>query len=321
MAALPIIDLSTISEAQLASELIRVGSDPGFFYVTGHGIAPGPAFELAREFFKVPRAEKTTYRNGSGDLGYTGMREESLAGMGPGDVKESFYLCDPSQRALQKLHPVLENGRDQLARFFTDTQALANRLLRAMEIGLEIPEGVLTEAHTGEACRMRLINYPATSTSAHDGAADDIRAGEHTDYGSLTLLYREPSDQGGLQVYQNGTWKDVPCFDDTIVVNIGDALEFWTAGRLRSTVHRVAFPRTDSENVARLSIPVFIQPDREVLLSPLRTSSSDALSGIVNDDIQRGFNEVLARKGYQSSEPVKSWEHLQSRIRATYKVA
>lgn len=58
--------------------------------------------------------------------------------MGPGDVKESFYLCDPSQRALQKLHPVLENGRDQLARFFTDTQALANRLLRAMEIGLEV---------------------------------------------------------------------------------------------------------------------------------------------------------------------------------------
>lgn len=179
----------------------------------------------------------------------------------------------------------------------------------------------MTEAHSGESCRMRLINYPATSTSAHKGAADDIRAGEHTDYGSLTLLYREPSDQGGLQVHQNGTWKDVPCFDDTIVVNIGDALEFWTAGRLRSTVHRVAFPRTASENVARLSIPVFIQPDREVLLSPLKTSSSDALSGIVNDDIQRGFNEVLARKGYQSSEPVKSWEHLQSRIRATYKVA
>lgn len=70
----------------------------------------------------------------------------SLAGMGPGDVKESFYLCDPSQRALQELHPVLENGRDQLARFFTDTQALANRLLRAMEIRLKVrlePQTVL----------------------------------------------------------------------------------------------------------------------------------------------------------------------------------
>ncbi|KAF4493476.1 2OG-Fe(II)oxygenase superfamily [Fusarium agapanthi] len=301
MAALPIIDLSTISEAQLASELIRVGNDPGFFYVTGHGIVPAPVFELAREFFEVPTADKMRYRNGSGDL----VRDE----LGGEDNLSFLWNANElflglhghegriSRRTLQELHPVLENGRDRLARFFTDTQALANRLLRAMELGLKIPEGVLTEAHTGESCRMRLINYPATSTSAHDGAADDIRAGEHTDYGSLTLLYREPSDQGGLQVHQNGSWKDVPCFDDTIVVNIGDALEFWTAGRLRSTLHRVAFPRTARENVARLSIPVFIQPDREVLLSPLKTSSSEALSRIVNDDILRRFSEVLARKG------------------------
>jgi isopenicillin N synthase-like dioxygenase len=68
MAALPIIDLSAISEAQLASELIRVGNDPGFFYVTGHGIAPGPAFTLAKEFFKSSESQKMKYRNGSGDL-------------------------------------------------------------------------------------------------------------------------------------------------------------------------------------------------------------------------------------------------------------
>ncbi|EWG55978.1 hypothetical protein FVEG_17723 [Fusarium verticillioides 7600] len=68
MAALPIIDLSTISEAQPTSELIRVGNDPGFFYITGHGIVPAPAFELAREVFKVPRADKIRYRNRSSDL-------------------------------------------------------------------------------------------------------------------------------------------------------------------------------------------------------------------------------------------------------------
>jgi|SRR5687768_16956813 hypothetical protein len=62
----------------------------------------------------------------------------SLAGMGPGDLKESFYLCNPSQTSSQELHPVLESGRDQLAEFFSGTQALANRLLRAMEIGLNV---------------------------------------------------------------------------------------------------------------------------------------------------------------------------------------
>jgi isopenicillin N synthase-like dioxygenase len=167
---------------------------------------------------------------------------------------------------------------------------------------------------------MRLINYPATTTSGLSGSANDIRAGEHTDYGSLTLLYREPSDQGGLQVRWGGSWKDVPCFDDAIVVNIGDALEFWTAGRLRSTVHRVAFPRSASENVGRLSIPVFIQPDREVLLSPLMAGGGTGPAA-GNEDMMRKFNEVLERKGYQSAKPVRSWEHLQSRIQATYKVA
>lgn len=62
-------------------ELICGGNDPGFFYVTGHGINPAPAFELAREFFKVSRADKMRYRNGTGDLvrGELGCKIPSLS--------------------------------------------------------------------------------------------------------------------------------------------------------------------------------------------------------------------------------------------------
>lgn len=166
---------------------------------------------------------------------------------------------------------------------------------------------------------MRLINYPPVSQLPHPEnekpgpEAEDVRAGAHSDYGSLTLLFRQPSDRGGLQVEgPGGEWADVPCVRDAVVVNIGDALEFWTAGRLRSTVHRVAFPRSASENVGRLSIPVFVQPDRGVLLEPFRDGGRPA----AEDDAE--FLEVLARKGYRSAKPVTSWEHLESRIRATY---
>ncbi|KAF5674691.1 oxidoreductase [Fusarium denticulatum] len=51
-AVLPILDLSTISEAQLASETIGVGNDPGFFYVTDHGIVPAPVFEAVLQSLK-----------------------------------------------------------------------------------------------------------------------------------------------------------------------------------------------------------------------------------------------------------------------------
>ena len=160
---------------------------------------------------------------------------------------------------------------------------------------------------------MRLINYPAISSrNAHENGGNDVRAGEHTDYGSLTLLFRQPCDQGGLQVRRNSQWVDVPCLKDAVVVNIGDALEFWTAGRLRSTIHRVAFPRSASENVRRLSIPVFIQPDRNVLLAPLKGTSGE------DHALPEEFLEVLKRKGYASVTPMTSKDHLAARVRSTY---
>lgn len=177
---------------------------------------------------------------------------------------------------------------------------------------------------------MRLLKYPPVEMTPPPESADadvelqDVRAGAHSDYGSLTLLFRQPSDQGGLQVLlpdgeQGGdSWIDVPCLEDAIVVNIGDALEFWTAGQLRSTVHRVAFPRCARENVARLSIPVFIQPDRDVILAPLLRGERPLVSrasAAEEDD----FLEVLQRKGYPSAKPVTSREHLARRIKATYR--
>ncbi|KAF3349844.1 hypothetical protein VD0002_g6260 [Verticillium dahliae] len=328
-AALPIVDLASFASAEdLGAELMRVGRNPGFFYVVGHDLSDDVAshvFRLAQHFFDAPAEEKLAYGNGSGDLGYTGMREETLSGKGPGDVKESFYLADPGT-SQQPLPPRLDRHREQLAAFFHDCDALAKKLLKAMAIGLGVPQDYLSKAHTGESCRMRLINYPAVSCEspkrdAVNNDSGDIRAGAHSDYGSLTLLFRQPSDQGGLQVLRQDdsagpTWIDVPCLPNAIVVNIGDALEFWTAGRLRSTVHRVAFPRNAKENVARLSIPVFIQPDRNVVLAPIGVSGGSSEGQPAVDDA--GFLNVLKRKGYASAAPVTSHEHLTSRIRATY---
>ncbi|KAK2053876.1 2OG-Fe(II) oxygenase superfamily protein [Colletotrichum caudatum] len=322
-AALPVIDLRSFEKVEdLGVELMRVGKDPGFFYVVGHELADHVAagvFALAQAFFNAPLEDKLAFANGSGDLGYTGLREETLSGAGPGDVKESFYLSDPGT-ASQPLPAGLERGRETLAAFFSACDGLAKTLLEGLAVGLGMPRDFLSRAHTGESCRMRLINYPPVPQlspphSQTNGETEDIRAGAHSDYGSLTLLFRQPSDQGGLQVLRDGAWVDVACLPDAIVVNIGDALEFWTAGRLRSTVHRVAFPRTARENVGRLSIPVFVQPDRHVILAPIRNRDEPLETG---QGLGADFLEVLRRKGYENAEPVTSSEHLNRRIRATY---
>lgn len=177
---------------------------------------------------------------------------------------------------------------------------------------------------------MRLIHYPAVPFEPSNRSATpdsglgsdvadesvDIRAGAHSDYGSLTLLFQQPTDQGGLQVLSSktNTWLDVPAIPGAIVVNIGDALEFWTAGRLRSTIHRVVFPRTEKEAIGRYSIPFFVQPDPDVLFEPMQTVSTDSTAQSMPQD----FAEVMARKRYQTSKPITFAEHLKDRIAATY---
>lgn len=77
--------------------------------------------------------------------------------------------------------------------------------------------------------------------------------GAHTDFGSLTLLFGRV---GGLQVLvpegmrgegegeENGRgegerWVYVRPLEGHAIVNVGDALSFFTGGLLRSCVHRV----------------------------------------------------------------------------------
>ena len=52
------------------------------------------------------------------------------------------------------------------------------------------------------------------------------------------------------EAMQSGLW--VPCdpVDGAITVNIGDALQYWSDGQLRSTYHRVRMPRKDENQVS-----------------------------------------------------------------------
>ncbi len=74
-----------------------------------------------------------------------------------------------------------------------------------------------------------------------------FRIGPHTDFGTVTVLDRQPG-AGGLQVYTDeGGWEDAP-YDppDAVTVNIGDLLEYWSGKRWPSGRHRVLPPQADA---------------------------------------------------------------------------
>jgi acyl carrier protein len=104
------------------------------------------------------------------------------------------------------------------------------------------------------------------------GPSTGLRALTHTDLNLITLLPapREP----GLQVQDSsGEWHDVPVSSGALVVNGGEMLELATGGRYPATPHRVVNPRSGDSLGSRLSMPMFLHPAPEVVLTPGVTAS------------------------------------------------
>jgi isopenicillin N synthase-like dioxygenase len=75
----------------------------------------------------------------------------------------------------------------------------------------------------------------------------------------------------GLQARSlDGSWIDVPPLEGTLVVNFGQVLEQWTAGRIRATEHRVL-----GNGVERYSIPFFYEARADATIAPLPIDPPD----------------------------------------------
>lgn len=124
-------------------------------------------------------------------------------------------------------------------------------------------------AKTGHAANaLRAINYPARDTASLPG---QLRAGAHTDYGTLTILRQDAV--GGLEVLgPAGTWAAVEPVPGAFVVNIGDLMARWTNDRWRSTLHRVVDPPDPRAAAARRqSMPYFQNANWSAEISCLQT--------------------------------------------------
>ena len=120
-----------------------------------------------------------------------------------------------------------------------------------------------------ESSLLRVIHYPPMSGNENTGS---IRAAAHEDINLLTMLVA--GSEPGLQVLDlDGQWHDISCDQDTIIVNSGDMLKMASGGYYPSTTHQVINPKV-TENVSRYSIPLFLHPRDEVILSESHTAES-----------------------------------------------
>jgi len=100
-----------------------------------------------------------------------------------------------------------------------------------------------------------------------------MRAAPHGDINLLTIL--PAATEPGLQVLgTDGRWHDVPCDFGLLIVNIGDMLEEASGRYFPSTVHRVLNPVGEAARKSRVSLPLFLHPRKEVVLSERYTVGS-----------------------------------------------
>ncbi len=223
--------------------------------------------------------------------------------------------------------PVLSNSLPSLAEFQSHCHAVCRRILSLFAQALEIPDkDFFTPSHTPEngpsGSIHRLLYYPPASKISAGEEKEEVIAGAHTDYGSLTLLFLRPQDTG-LQIVSSSEsgerWTNVPVIPNAICVNIGDLLSYWTAGFLKSTKHRVVRHRRDdaqaawegknvskNEEEGRYSIVYFCHPVDSTPLNPIPSNVIKARYDTSDSDYNAGKNALTAE------------EHLRKRLAETY---
>jgi len=257
----PTIDLRG-DTGSVAAAIGAAARDVGFFQVVGHGVDQrviDAAWSTARAFFDLPLADKLAAARvqPSDAYGYVPMAAEALArsmdGADAADQKETFNI-GPVDALGRPPHddgeawafgatpwpPALPALRPAWSAYFHEMLALAGRLMSLFATALGLPPDHFAASIDESPSALRALNYPAQEVPPPAGS---IRAGAHTDYGTLTIL-RQDDAPGGLEVHdhRSGGWVPVPANPDAFVVNLGDLLQRWTNDRWRSTLHRVVNP-------------------------------------------------------------------------------
>jgi isopenicillin N synthase-like dioxygenase len=310
---IPIIDVSAllagdhpVAIQEVADQLGSICETIGFFAVTGHGVHRQTIAELSKQsyaFFDLPYEEKMRIKRPRPEQnrGYIATGDETLARLGgvetPPDMKELFAIGpynvpndayhsapDAYPSFAPNLWPQGAPGLEPAMKAYWDAvERLGKAIAKGFAVALGLPSDYFVDKLNHNTSQLRIMHYPVPHTPPAPG---QLRAGEHSDLGMLTILTAD-NDRGGLQVKRRGGgWISVPVIEGAFIVNIGDLMMRWTNDRWVSTPHRVINP-SDIGDVGsrRLSIGYFFNPNYDTEISclpncqtPQRPAKYDSLT-------------------------------------------
>lgn len=230
--------------------------------------------------------EKLKYRADLENGEYNGYKPLGLREIAPGQFDNTeIYNIPKFTTQYERPHPALirENWLEieKFGRHIDDQ--IVFKLLVLFAIVLELPEDFFLQSHRYDEkgnTHLRYMKYH-TRTKEENEKSRNVWVKGHTDFGSLTLLFRQPI--ASLQVLTpQKTWKYVKPYPASITVNIADSLSFLTNGYLKSSVHRVIAPPPDQTHLDRYGVLYFVRPEDDLILKPVPSPLLERL-GLLDD--------------------------------------
>jgi isopenicillin N synthase-like dioxygenase len=329
--SIPIIDLEPFlkgtpsAKKSVAATVTSAFKTSGFLYLKNHGIPPSvvaEVFAASVRFFARPQAEKDSlgWTTPQSNRGYVASGREKLS------LSDDVASITELRNTIPDLKESMEIGRDDVDGlpnrwpdhlddegknfkritqiFFALCKDLHTTVMRSIAVGMGLPEHFFDEFTTNGDNNLRLLHYPPVSKEVFLKSSGQVRAGEHSDYGSITFLFQD--SLGGLQVRSpKGTFVDATPVPDTIVVNAGDLMARWSNDIIKSTKHRVIQPPYGTDNAApdicpaRYSMAYFCNPNHDKFI--------EALPGTYGDGV-----------GEKKYDGINSGQYLIQRLAATY---
>lgn len=292
---IPQIDLAALNAGTPdAIDAMRVAAtDVGF--ATVHNTALTGArlrevLEVYRSFFKLPEADKRPYdmtQTGS-NRGWGAAGSEQVNPDANADYKQYFDsgvtlpIDDPRLQKPFYAANLWPEKPDEFQRvieqYYTDACAVAMEVLRGVAVAIDQPRDSFDSAFDVPMALLRGNYYPQRPSWA---GAKDFGIATHTDYGCLTLLATDGAP--GLEVRKRGGgWIPLSAEPGVFVINFGEMMEFWSAGRVQATPHRVVGGTNE-----RISVPLFFNPTYETNVAP-----KGAAPVMAGDHLSKRYNET-----------------------------
>jgi len=275
----PVIDMS---QEGAADAMWQASRETGFFVITNHGIPEKDidrVFELSAQFFAQNKGDKEAQSPFAHNLnsGYEHFSQVRPSTMTP-DQKESLQITARAG-CMEGRWPSIPEFEPAMLEFMRAAHALGQRILSTLEpiACPKLSPGTLAKAHNlwvdDGQCTLRLLHYPPVEDPSKM-PENYWRAGPHTDWCCITLLFQRPGNEGlecapNPSVVKKGAsapWLRVDPVPGGIAVNIGDMLGRWSDGRLLSNLHRVRMPTLEESTPpkSRYSTAFFMQADKHV---------------------------------------------------------